>query len=107
MSCFLHAEDGLQSIGKNTIFIEHLVCYIKIKCLGKIIGQKIISNTGFMFAIQIPIFSFFIAKFETFIIHITGKFDEPAGLLPLAAVFVYDNDAFNDVKDIGIFPKES
>ena len=52
-------------------------------------------------------FSFFIEIFETFIIHVIGKFDEPAGVLPLAAVFVYDNDAFNDAKDIGIFPKES
>ena len=88
MSCFLHAEDGLQSIGKSTIFIEHLVCYIKIKCLGKIIGKKIISNAGFIFAIQILIFLFFIAKFETLIIHVIGKFDEPAGVLPLWLLFL-------------------
>ena len=48
----------------------------------------------------------FLNVYHTYI-HVTGKFDEPAGLLPLAAVFVYDNDAFNDAKDIGIFPKES
>ena len=52
------------------------------------------------------LFFFIIAKFETFIIHVIW-FDEPAGLLSMAAVFVYDNDAFNDAKDIGIFPKES
>ena len=47
------------------------------------------------------------AKFEAFIKHVIGKFDEPAGVLPLAAGFVYDNDAFNDAKDIGTFLKES